>query len=108
MIAAEFESDGQAPITPGLEDGFGVDRAAIRDEARFFLAAGRAQGDRVMMEVSVDVAQRREQAGKEVIAWAIRLVHSSKAPQILPGGQRFIESREGRLLRDCLKRRAGK
>src|ERR1039458_2702943 len=70
LIRPDAEADRDAVVGPTAGTPPKVEAAAVGDEPRFDSGVGRAEHNRVVAEVSVDVAQRGEDGGEEFIAGA--------------------------------------
>src|SRR5258706_13981999 len=91
------EGDGEANIAPTAGSTAPVYGAPVRDETRLAGTARSAQHDRVVPEVGIDVAQRRQKPGKEFVAGAIGPFKGGFAPQVDFGGYDLLQSRQRNL-----------
>src|SRR3989442_645792 len=91
MVISEPERDRDTRVSPRFQTRLRIDGAPVRDQARLLRSAGRAQYNRVLMKSRVDIAQRRQELLKKLIARPVRLAHGRESPHVLLRGQSFVE-----------------
>ena len=95
FVGPDAEADGDAVVVPGAGAAAEVEAAAVGDEPRFDFGVGGTEDDGVVAEVGVDVAERRQERGEELVARAIGLAHGQLAPKVGGRSHRLVQGRQG-------------
>ena len=91
FIRPDAEADLSAQVVPDAGAAAKVEAAAVGDETRFDFGVRRAEDNGVVAEVGVDVAERGQPGGEELVAGAVGLAHGQFTPKVGAGSHRLVK-----------------